>query len=232
MAGILFGNLGAVLQEVGDLPAARAHFDRALVVLGRSAERTSQQVGAITRLGSMLLERKLVSEARAICQQALAFSEALPDDDRDPQTMMLLFHTYGAVLLALGEVREARIILEKAVAIHDRMRGVDPFQTARLLNGLGQALGSLGDLDLARTALQRAAAAYDAAQPRYGADKEIASAHYELGAVLLRRGDLVGARDHLERASSLEAASYGTDHPTVATTLLHLNASWGFMLHG
>jgi tetratricopeptide (TPR) repeat protein len=117
---------------------------------------------------------------------------------------------------------EARILLERALAIHEAQVGPDHPSTARSLNNLAAVLHSQGDLHSAYTLLDRT---LHINLDALGADhQDYAATLNNLAAVLQDQGDLDGARTHLERALAIRKAQLGPDHPSTARSLNNLAA--------
>jgi tetratricopeptide (TPR) repeat protein len=86
---------------------------------------------------------------------------------------------------------------------------------SRLLNRLGTALHSAGDLPRAKELMEQALASD---LGRLGTDHPaVATSRSNLALVLLDLGDLPQARELLEQALTSDVKNRGADHPSVAT---------------
>jgi tetratricopeptide (TPR) repeat protein len=93
---------------------------------------------------------------------------------------------------ALAAYSDARPYYERALAIREKMLGVDHPDTAESLSNLGGLLDSQGDLTGARSYLERALAIRETA---LGPDHpDVATSLSNLGYLLQAQGDLAGAR--------------------------------------
>ena len=100
--------------------------------------------------------------------------------------------------------------------------GADHLQTYANLENLATVLRSQGDLDGARSLLERALAIREA---RLDADHpDTAASLNNLATVLQGQGDLDGARTLLERALAIRKARLDADHPETARNRQELSA--------
>jgi tetratricopeptide (TPR) repeat protein len=212
-------DLGRVLRELGELPAARDAHRRALAVrearLGPDHLDVADSVANLAVVAGNLGEW---SAARAAHERALAVREARlgPDHPLVAQSLSPL----GNVLRELGDLPAARKALERALAIREAQHGPDDPRVANSLATLGFVLHDLGELPAARDAHQRALAIR---QTRLGPDhRDTAYSLTNLGAVLRELGDLEHARPLLEQALAIFEARLGPDNPDVAMGLDNL----------
>jgi tetratricopeptide (TPR) repeat protein len=131
-------------------------------------------------LGEIYLSRKQYEPARAELIQALR------TDPNDPRAQIALGRTW----LAIGKSRSDAQDLAKAKQLLAAARGVDE---GRRLLALGQVALAEGQLDEARTLLERAR---DRGAPEL-------SVHLSLAETSFRAKDLVGAAEELQRAGAL-----------------------------
>jgi tetratricopeptide (TPR) repeat protein len=121
-----------------------------------------------------------------------------------------------------GDLRAARKLLERALAIDETRQGPDHLDTANSLHGLANVLHGQSDLDGARILHERFLAIY---QAQLGADHPYtAGSLHGLAKVLADKGDLDGARTLYERALDIHQARLGLDHPHTAKNLTNLGA--------
>ena len=132
----------------------------------------------------------------------------------------LLLDRAAKYLWSRAELRQARQLFERALAIDEARLGPNHLDTAMSLNNLGTVLRGLGDLHGARTTLERALVGFEAQlglnHPR------VANNLINLGVVLADLGDLPAARTTLEHAVAICEAEFGPSHPSTATSLDNL----------
>ncbi len=93
---------------------------------------------------------------RAALEVAVVAAEA--DGAADPAELALLLHHLGCVLHDLGAPAEARVRLERALRIHEEVRGSGHPAVARDLRALSRLLLEAGELTFARRSCERALA--------------------------------------------------------------------------
>jgi tetratricopeptide (TPR) repeat protein len=212
-------NVGNVLYELGELPAAQQALERALAIFEAQVGFDDPEVArTLDDLGSVLLGLDDLASARQAFERALAIRQAQlgPDDPAVATTLDNL----GTVLYSLGHLEAARGYFERALTIREAQLGRDDPAVATTLNNLGIALRSLGDLDTARTHFERALTIREAQLGRD--DPAVAASLDNLGNVLYSRGDLDTARTYFERALAIREAQLGPDNPAVASSLHNL----------
>jgi tetratricopeptide (TPR) repeat protein len=142
----------------------------------------------------------------------------------DPTATAGLLTKAGSYLWGRTELRQARQLLERALAIREARLGPDHLEVAQSLNDLGSVLRELGELATARTHLERALAIREA---QLGPDHpDVADSVANLGLVLGNQGELAAARDAHQRALAIRQARLGPDHARVGQSLSNL----GFVL--
>jgi serine/threonine protein kinase/tetratricopeptide (TPR) repeat protein len=191
-------NLGMLLlQNRGKADEARACFEEALALHRATGGRRSE--GAVlTSLGALHHERGELSEARRCYEQALA----LHTEVNNPRMRLMTTVNLGILLEAAGELSEARGVLERACAEAASV-GARWLAMARL--ALGRVRFGLGELGAADELREAAATMSQSGSPR-----EQAEALGLLAEIDTARGELLGARGHLDR---VEALLRGADDP-------------------
>src|SRR5664280_2187442 len=141
-------------------------------------------------------------------------------DPVEPSATSWLLDRAGIYLQSRGEPAAARLLLERALAIHDAAYGPDHPAVAISLGNLALVLQSRGEPAAARPLLERALAIHEAA---YGPEHpDVAASLNNLALVLRDLGEPAAARQLLDRALAITEAAYGPDHPAVATSLGNL----------
>jgi tetratricopeptide (TPR) repeat protein len=150
------------------------------------------------------------SEAAAF--DALWAAEAGRDDTTAARAWITLMGTAGERRDLTAAAHRSR----HAAAAIARL-GDPPLYAAKLANGEGLVEMSLGHLDAAGRALERA---LDLRRRALGdGDLEVARSHVALGDLARLRGDLAAAEDHHRRALAVDRAALGEGHPDVARDL-------------
>ena len=151
---------------------------------------------------------------------ALAGAAHAESLDVAPETTGRLLNEAGRYLRVRAELAEAKVVLERALAIDENAYGPDHPTVAIRVNNLGGVLRDLGDLEGARASYERALAIDEAA---YGPDHSgVAIYGNNLGLVLRAQGDLEGARARFERALAIDEKAHGPNHPDVAIRVNNL----------
>jgi tetratricopeptide (TPR) repeat protein len=138
----------------------------------------------------------------------------------DPNTTADLLAKAGRYLLGRTELRQARSILERALAIREARLGADQLDVAEILSDLGRALRELGELADAVEAHTRALAIR---QAQLGPDSlDVADSLAGLGGALWNQGKLAPAREAHERALTIRQMRLGPNHALVAQSMSNL----------
>jgi tetratricopeptide (TPR) repeat protein len=118
---------------------------------------------------------------------------------------------------ALAAYSKARPLLERALAISEKMHGAEHLETAPDLNNLANVLRKLHDFEHARPLLERALAIREKALgPEH---PDTATSLINLAALLRDQGDLVGARRLYDRALAIREKALGLKHCLTAYNL-------------
>lgn len=131
-----------------------------------------------------------------------------------------LLNEVGQYLHHIGRYREARGVLERALAQHEKAYGDTNPRRAAIVNNLGRVLRRLGHLEEARAHFEAALAVDQAA---YGdTHAHVAEIVNNYGTVMHIAGEIEQARDQFEWALAVCEMHYGSDHPKVATVMNNL----------
>jgi tetratricopeptide (TPR) repeat protein len=123
----------------------------------------------------------------------------------------------GYARFRAGDPRGGRRLLERAVELASSNPDIDG-TGGRVAESLARVLASLGEYSAAARYFTEFIAAEEALYP--DGSVRLGEHLHALGGVLLARGDLTGARTHLERSLAIEQKVLGTeDHPDVAASL-------------
>ena len=231
---------GRVLNQVGVYLQGRARFGDAKNAMERSLAIGEAAYGAnhptvairLSNLGSVLRDMGDLDGARSLLERALAIQEV--EHGWNHTSVGAVLGNLGSVLQDLGDrdkvrgerdrarahYEEARVRLERALAIYEAEYGPDHRLVSTPLNNLGTILRNLGDL---QGALEYHRRALEIDEAEYGPNHpEVATDLNNIGSVLWDLGDVDGARAHVERALAIGEAAYGANHPTVAIRLNNL----------
>ena len=159
-------------------------------------------------------------ECAAALPHALAVSRHAEAAGVSPEIVARLLNEVGMYLHQIGRYREARVVLERALAQHEKAFGQDNPRRSAIVNNLGRVLRRLGHLDEAR-AHYEAALAVD--QQAYGdSHAHVAEVVNNYGTCLHVAGEVERARDQFEWALAVCEMHYGAEHPKVAKVMNNL----------
>jgi tetratricopeptide (TPR) repeat protein len=127
-----------------------------------------------------------------------------------------LLNRAGSYFHGRGVYSEARPLLERALAIREKMVGPEDPGTATSLHNLASLLHSQGDLTGARPFYERALAINE---KRFGEGLATAISLNNLGGLLHAQGDLAGARTLCARALAIRQNELGPWDPDLAESL-------------
>jgi tetratricopeptide (TPR) repeat protein len=117
----------------------------------------------------------------------------------------------------LAAYAEARPLFERALAIREKVLGLDHPDTARSHNNLGDLLNAQGHPGRALPCYERALAIRKKAFGLNHADT--AESLNNIGYQLQAKGDFAGARSYYDQALSIRETVLGRDHPATALSL-------------
>lgn len=216
----VYNTLGAVLQQLGELPRADsvlgAALDRRLALLGPASPEVAE---SRVSLGLLRLDQARYDEAERLIRNALASARRLPAGH--PVTASATA-ALGKTLEERGDYEGAIPILEEAV----RLRAAAGPATSALaestveLANVNFYLGNLARSDtLNRRALEMLGQLYGDRHPR------VADALINLGAIQAERGRYAEAETYYRQALGIIEPFYGPDHPATASALTMLGRS-------
>ena len=139
--------------------------------------------------------------------------------NQNAELIARLCHALGEHFRQIGDYGRARIGLERAVAIRQKVFGTEHENTARTLTDLGAIFW-------AQQAWNQAHACYAWAlmvqEEKLGEQADTAMTLSHLGMLAQYRGELDSARPYHERALAIRRTVLGTEHPLIAQTLCNL----------
>ncbi len=163
--------------------------------------------------GNTVTAREMLDKGAARVEQELA---------KEPAIQARLMDTLGTVYTGLGLYRQARPLLDRAVATRRRLGGVDPLDLSDSLNHQGALLALQAEFD-AGEKTYREAIRIESARPKDRQSQvELADSLYGLSVLLQLEGRHADAEKILRETLSLQQTLYGTSHPAIARTLKDL----------
>jgi len=202
------GPLGTVYEKLGRYEEARRHYERALTLARRAGLEGLEATALMNLAGLHLLTGDLTS-ALSDSEQALAKARAAEDRYQIAQSLS----TRALVLHRAARYDEALPLYRQALEALHRLG--DVIGEPRLRLHLGQALAETGQLAEALAEFEQV----HRSASKIGHLPLQAEALSVLGALHLRRGDLVQALHTLEEALAIEN---GLELPERVSTLLNL----------
>jgi tetratricopeptide (TPR) repeat protein len=155
-----------------------------------------------------------LDQAQSLLERAITLVEPVA-----PQSTLLglIWSNLGTVQLEQGHVDTARRAFERSIAVFEQSNEPDSFQIAVPLVNLAEVLADGGDASAAQPLLERALESNRRilGDPSPG----VADALRRLGALALVTHDLVRARQYLEQAMSMWAATDPKNLDAIAVTI-------------
>jgi hypothetical protein len=208
-------------------PATEQTFDmhRLIGQLTRDRGDAAAQARAATAAAAVLEAlwplRSWEHEQWPACQRLLAHALAATEHSQRlsaaPEQTASLLGRAGQYEAARAQLRSARGLMKRALAIREAIYGPDHPEVGITLTSLGGVEHHLGELEQARVTLERALAIDEAV---YGSEHpQVGSALRCVGNVQQQLGQLADAHGTLQRALRIFEAVYGLEHSLVAITL-------------
>jgi tetratricopeptide (TPR) repeat protein len=213
----IHNNKGNALVELDQLSLAATEYERAIDIrvkaLGPDHPRLISSLG---NLGAVQLRRDEIESARASFERALALtSEAL--GDRHPRAIGLISNL-GSLEVEAGHEHRAIELFERSVAL--AAEADRPYDAALALTNLGLIYADRGELERARSSLQRA---FDLTREALGDEHaETLRRRGYLADVARREGRLETARAELSLVIARLEESTSREHPSLAFPLWSL----------
>ena len=154
----------------------------------------------------------------AIAMALVGRGDALPEgSEKHAADLLSVMDNYRDG--ALGAYSEAQKLCERALAIREKVLGMEHVDTAGSLNNLGYLRLMQGDLLEAKAYYERALSVKE----RIGAEgRSMAMTLDNLGGLLYELGEDSSARGYCERALAIREKSLGPNDPAVAVSLVNL----------
>ena len=218
------------LEEVGllEVEAAGAlRLHRLLTVFVRNVTPAAEAEEAVEAVETVLLEQAERLNAAGYPASLLPLQPHLrvvigQGHRREDEQAAALCVALGSHLREIGEYGQARPLLERALAIRERVLGPEHPDTAADLSNLAALLQAQGDYGAARPLYERA---LTIAERVLGPEHPNTAAGLNNLAFLLRaQGDYDAARPLYERALTIAERVLGSEHPDTARSLSNLAA--------
>ncbi|MEM9456156.1 MAG: tetratricopeptide repeat protein [Myxococcota bacterium] len=200
---MVLSNLSNVLMNQGEYEAAEHGFERALRIFEHTRGPKHRLVAiSSSHLGSALLYQGQYAAAQKHLERALALYETTqsPEDPEDPEIAKIL-NELGIVARHRGRRKRARRQHERALALQERVLGLDHPELTDSLNSLGDLFAESGQWAKARPYYERSLAI----GKRMLESESVWSLEPLVGLaqVELAERDVHSARKHAERAVAI-----------------------------
>ena len=154
---------------------------------------------------------------RSIAITHLEFMAGLTRANSEDERAAALGFELGRLLWAAGDLRRARVNLERALEFREQRLGPEDKRTLMTLTTLGSVLEEQRDVDSAQETLQRA---LDATERTLGPEHpDTAKILTSLARTMRHQGDLASARALLERGLQASEGVLVPDHPDTIARL-------------
>jgi CHAT domain-containing protein/lipopolysaccharide biosynthesis regulator YciM len=218
-AGELHTELGAMEFSQGHLEKAVAEFQRAVQLLGETAQNASQQlVRALLGLGNVYVNTNDYPKAEEAIERALKITQETQGSDSPAWANCLV--AISALHQHRGEYPRALTELQRALVIdRARLQPDDP-ALIRAMDSLGDLYYETRDFDHAVPVLQQT---LTLAEQRFGPNHPtVAHPLQNLGIIARRREQYPLALEYLWRAEKIRENAFGVEHIATATLLVNI----------
>jgi serine/threonine protein kinase/Tfp pilus assembly protein PilF len=211
-------NLALVFREQGDYAQARPLFERSLEIQRKTSAADGPDVAKALNLlagnhqltGDYDKAERLYSEALGIYDRAGLENADLGD----------LLASLGLLYLTKGDPARAEKVLERAIAVDEKVLGPDHPTVTTALNNLALVFDQTAEFERSKALYERALAIREKVQ---GKDHPaVAQVLNNLAINAVRRDDYGQARSRFERVLQIQEKALGPAHPDLATALANL----------
>jgi tetratricopeptide (TPR) repeat protein/predicted Ser/Thr protein kinase len=214
--------LGRLQSRAGDLSGGEITLRAAV----HAADAAGDDATRVKALGELLIhagkEEAKHDEIPAFRDDALAAMSRVGKDD---EVEAALLQAIGIATVAEGKSEEARVVLEKGLAVQVRAYGEGSWQEGSALTNLASAYLDLRrydrGIDLDERALAILAKALGPAHPR------LATPESDIGVALAMEGKPAAAEPHLRHAAEIAEGAFGPEHWQTAAFLDNLGQCLG-----
>jgi serine/threonine protein kinase/tetratricopeptide (TPR) repeat protein len=202
-----------MLRDLGDMQGALAACDRALETARRAGIALRLRAEVLRTRGALLLRVGRVQEAVDAHAEAIAVFRQ--GGARRPEARAK--NSLALAMFVLGRFEDAIALALEAIRIDLSIGG--RFQIAKTLSNIGQCYWRLGDVERAKSYMQRARDAHE----RYGDQDGRAATLLASAEIFVETGEYEQAEAHIADAAALSAATgnaYDSVHEKILRALL------------
>jgi len=223
----------AVNATHDDLKGARGFIDRGQYAEGEAAARAwlaRAEAGDgkdsldAARAIDLIVEAELsLGKARELGTQELAARGLSIRETRlgpDHPLVATSLTNMALIKRKIGDLEEARRLLDRALSIRERTQGPRHPDTAATLDELADVLQTMGDYRQARQSYERALAIQEESLGLWHPD--VARTLNGLAIMLIDLGDYDGAKSSFQRALAIRLKALGSEHPLTIQLLNNL----------
>jgi tetratricopeptide (TPR) repeat protein len=157
---------------------------------------------------------------KALAPHALAVLRFEPVEEHGQLSAVALSSKIGVYFIRIARYAAARPLLERALAVYEKVGGAEHPDTATCLTNLARLLQAEGDFVAARPLYQRGLAIREKVLgPEHPHTSQSLN---NLATVLHSEGDLAAAQPLYQRALAIDEKVLGAEHPDTATGLNNL----------
>lgn len=208
-------NLGWLVQQEGDLGAARKLFEQAISISEAQKLKDNDFAWAMNNLATLLYLQGDFEGSRPLYERALTIYEELGDNSKAGRTL----RNYAGVLDALDEGSKALSAYRRALAFAEK-NDADAVELAQCLESLGSSLEDKRQYEECLPLFQRA---LEIKEKSLGPDHiELASLLNNVAMLNLDTGHKADAKPLLERALKISEKAKGQSHLDLVVLLNNL----------
>ena len=212
-------DLGVLLRERGDLPAAARMLEEALAMRRRLLGREHRDVAAsLVDLARVYNHQGRNDRAEPLLRESLQIRRKVLGEEHVDTSQSL--NDMALLLWEKGELKNAAAMFRQSLAIDRKLYGDEHAHVASALNNLALVTEDMGDMATAESLYRQALAM---TRRRLG-DKhpDVAPMLNNLSAPLRKQGKYDEAASMLEEALEIARTTVNDDHPNIASYLVNL----------
>ncbi len=222
-AGELQQMITGLYRRMNDSAHAAEHAERALRILQKTGGGDQRLLQSLCELGDLYLELKDTARSNDAYARALRIQEKTKT--KETVQAARLFRSMGQASAFAGDASKAAAFLRRALALFEKLPGVDGRELAMTLIDLGLAVEGVANGQESIALYQRAQRLFEAASD----DKNVLECSKRLGRLLFQAARYRDAILAFQRALLLAQKLYGPTSSEVATlcsdlALAHANA--------
>ncbi|MFZ4807796.1 MAG: CHAT domain-containing protein [Hyphomicrobiaceae bacterium] len=207
-------------QSLGQLPPAAEHFRRGLAIAEQRVPVDDPSLASfLAGLGGMLYGQGRYDEAEPHLRRSLRLQEAVARQTGNEAGLAAAIYMLGTNYTAMSSLEEGSKLLERALAIFERLAPQGSPQTALVLNNLATNRQLANDYLAAAQYQQRALTIFQAFAPENLPG--LAKINNNLGFLHAKAGILDKAAGYYRDALAQLRRAYPAGHPDVATASIN-----------